>query len=359
MANLFDKANVRLPVVLRPLSRLKTKLAGIKPVIAAKHFALWMVKAVNFKGVKLEHRVDRFASETALPHVAMRSGLGVAVDTALHSRKVVASGDIKQKFANLGLNHGTAKTKAEAQKMLDNLSVLQGALTEYMSNVDKHLDIQKQQLEKVQQKFEREVGQLEEKSWKEFKKFLEGKESSEIIEYQSVHQLVLGTSHVSLGGKTRLQGLKYYIGQIKAGAGDFKKKSGETDFEAALRYMKEDWAKHRGAIKEQIIEWKKQHKTDARAYQHYVAALVTIDSLEEMIDKPDESSAREARQKFLGTYGEMFGVKGRKGVSNQYFQALGETADERRDEEQFVPTKENFPEVSPVPDTLPEKTKTD
>lgn len=342
MAGLLDKVNTRLPGLLRPLSRLKTKLAGTRPVTTAKHFALWVVKLATVKRLKIGQRADRFVSETELPHTVLRSQLGRMVDTELHSRKVGKAEDIESKFETLGLKHGTEKTKAEAQAMIEHMSVLQGALSKYMTQVDEHLKNQEEVLEQVQEAFEDEVEQLEEQAWNEFQAFLDGKDAEDVVDYQSVHQLVMGTSHVQVGDGKRLQGLKHYVGLVKSGATDFGKVSGETDFEAALRYMKADWVQHRDEIKEQVIKWdKNRDRSSARKYQHNIAALWTIDRLRAMIDEPNKDLAREARQRFLGTYGEMFGVEGRKGIAKKHFQSLREIADERREKEKgdyYIPS---------------------
>ena len=345
MASIFDKANTRLPGLLRPFSRIKTRLAGKKPVTATKHFALWVVKLVTVLRHKIGQRADRFVSETKMPHTAMRTQLGMIVDTRLHQRRIESSDkdSIEKQFETMGLKHGTTATKKEAEKIMTNLTVLQGALGKFVNKVDEHLQNQEAVFGQLQSEFQNGVDQLEQKAWAEFEEFLKGKNAAEITDYQSVHQLVMGTSHVQVGDEPRLPGLKYYITQIKANVAGFEKSEGETDFEAGLRMMKDKWSGHRAKIEDKLIEWKKsKDRTNARRYQHYFAALETIDRLEDMIDRPNSDTARDARQKFLGTYGEMFGVEGRKSVTKKHFDKLSEIAAQRSDDETF----EDAPEYS-------------
>ena len=334
MASLFDKANTRLPGLLRPFSRLKTKLAGVKPVTAAKHFALWVVKLATVKKLKIGQRADRFASEAQLPHTVMRSQLGMMVDTELHSRKIAEAEKVEGRFKSLGLKHGTKATKEEAQAMMANLTVLHKALGEYVTQVDEHISVQEKALADVQTEFETEVVNLKKQAWSEFQDFLEGKSAAEIIDNQSVHQLVMGTSYVEVEGGGRLPGLRAVIKDIQNGIDGYEKDAGETDFEAGLRLMKNKWSEHRDEIDEKIIGWEKDmDTTDARKYQHYIAALVSIDRLAAMIDEPNKDAAREARQKFLGTYGEMFGVEGRNDITQKHFQRISEIATSRREKD--------------------------
>ena len=88
MASIFDKMNARLPALLRPGSRLRTKAASIKPLIALKKFALKTVMAAKKLKLLVPRRASNFAKDLHTPHTSLRSKLGADVDTALHSRSI-------------------------------------------------------------------------------------------------------------------------------------------------------------------------------------------------------------------------------------------------------------------------------
>ena len=61
MASILDKMNARLPALLRPGSRLRTKAASIKPLIALKKFALKTVMVAKKLRLLVPRRAGNFA----------------------------------------------------------------------------------------------------------------------------------------------------------------------------------------------------------------------------------------------------------------------------------------------------------
>ncbi|UYM16979.1 hypothetical protein [Endozoicomonas euniceicola] len=318
MASIFDKMNARLPALLRPGSRLRTKAASIKPLIALKKFALKTVMAAKKLRLLVPRRASNFAKDLHTPHTSLRSKLGADVDTALHSRSIKQADpkDILEQFRLKGEKYGTEAAKQEATDLLAAFEKLKPALEKFVEGADVRADRQREAIAKLENKFTDGLAKLKDIAWADMDAFLDSKSSGEVIEYQSLHQLIYGTSHVKTGTGERLPGLKHFVQSVKADPSQRKPvelpngESGmESEFDAALRLMKEEWIPHGDSVNEQLGRWEdEKHTSSARDHQHYFAFLRSLERLGMMTMDPDKSTALDAKQKFLGQYGELFGI---------------------------------------------------
>ncbi|AMO57243.1 hypothetical protein GZ77_16425 [Endozoicomonas montiporae] len=323
MASIFDKVNARLPALLRPGSRLRTKAANIKPLIALKKFALKTVKLAKKLKVLIPRRARNFASNVYTPKAALRSKLGADFDSAIHNRSIrrTDTGKLVEQFRLKGEKYGTESAKQEAQELMDAFIKLQPALEAFISGADARTERYKGKLSDIEQEFTKGVKHLKDIAWADMLRFLEGKSSEEATKWQSLHQLVFGTSKVKAGSGERLHGLKHFVQEINANPS--LKEEGETTFESALRMMTEEWSVHERSVKKQLKSWEKSRDvSSARKYQHHMAFLESVASLKKMTNDFDLNAAREEKQQFLGRYGELFGVQGGVPIASKYLQGL-------------------------------------
>ena len=303
---------------MRPGSRLRTKAASIKPLIALKKFALKTVMAAKKLRLLVPRRASNFAKDLHTPHTSLRSKLGADVDTALHSRSIkqADSNEIIDQFRLKGEKYGTEAAKQEAADLLAAFAKLTPALKEFVEGADKRANEQRKAMAKLENEFTDGLARLKDIAWADMDAFLDSKSSGEVIEYQSLHQLVYGTSHVKTETGERLPGLKHFVQLVKADPLQRKsvelpngESSIESEFDAALRLMKEEWTSYEDSVNEQLDSWEDaKHTSSARDHQHYSAFLRSLERLGMMTTNPDKSTALDAKQKFLGQYGELFGI---------------------------------------------------
>ncbi|MET4693589.1 hypothetical protein [Endozoicomonas lisbonensis] len=369
MASIFDKMNARLPALLRPGSRLRTKAASVKPLVGIKKFALKTVMLAKQLKVLIPRQLRNFASNVYTPKATLRSKLGADVDSALHSRSIrrVDSNTLLEQFKQKGEKYGTEAAKREAKELMDAFVKLQPALEAFISGADARTDRYQQKLTAIEQEFTQGIEHLKDIAWEDMLAFLEGASSEEVTQYQSLHQLVYGTSHVDTGSDVRLNGLKQTVQEINENPG--LRREGETTFEAALRIMRTEWSKHKRTVKQQLRTWEDNKDiTSARKYQHHLAFLESVESLERMINEPNQDIAREARQHFLGKYGELFGVQGRMPAAAKHLKGLRDADsgsetnsgnDTDSDEDEFYETQTSAEGLGSGDETSGVETETD